>query len=148
MRFATYPKWDNSPSATARCSEASHRERGGLFPHGGLRLLPGQFVQLPGLEVLVRAEGKVEGVLALVGVLVPPGVNFWIFSSPGHPGANSEYSSQRSAAERNVARASSSTVLNELYEGTCRKLYSRTMRENLSRRNIRAREASQDKQPS
>ncbi|HSK83890.1 MAG TPA: hypothetical protein VK902_10915 [Rubrobacter sp.] len=58
----------------------------------GQRLLPRQSVQLPGFEVPGGAEDEVEGVLALVGVPVPPGVHLWNFSSPGHPGASEVFS--------------------------------------------------------
>jgi hypothetical protein len=58
----------------------------------GLRLLPRPSVQLPGFEVSVGAEDEVEGVLALVGVPVPPGLHLWIFSSPGHPEASEVFS--------------------------------------------------------
>jgi hypothetical protein len=56
--------------------------------------LPRQSVQPPGFEVLVGAEDEVGGVLALVGVPVPPGVHpnymqtVGYNSSPGHPGAS------------------------------------------------------------
>ncbi len=74
----------------------------------GLRLLSRHSVQPPDFEVLVGAEDEVESVLAL---------------SPARCGP------EDSTVSLSISR-------DDLYEGTYRKPYSRTMRETLSQRNI------------